>query len=77
MLNVDPLPAAAVEEQPAKEEEPTLQGLEISNQEFKSFFDDYLEGLDKEMRESFTDAELCFKQMQNGYEAHYLALKNA
>ena len=24
VLNVDPLPAAAVEEQPAKEEEPTL-----------------------------------------------------
>lgn len=69
-LNVEPLPLKEEEL-----EEPTLQALDVSSKEFKSFFNDYLGTLDKEMRESFADSELCLKQMSNGYEPHYLALK--
>lgn len=69
-LNIEPLPEAREEEL-----EPALEPLDMSNQEFNPFFREYLESLDKEMRESFADCDLCLRQMQNGYEAHYLALK--
>lgn len=69
-LHVEPLPETKEEEL-----EPTLEPLGMSNQEFKTFFREYLESLDKEMKQSFTDCDLCIRQMQNGYEAHYLALK--
>ena len=61
--------------QEESQEEPTLQALQISQEQFKDFFNQHLESLDKEMRESFADSELCLKQMYNGYEPHYLALK--
>ena len=47
----------------------------LDREQFEDFFNEHLESLDKEMRESFADCELCLKQMYNGYEPHYLALK--
>lgn len=70
-LNVEPLPQKEEEVL----EEPALCALNVSTQNFKSFFNEYLQSLDKDMRESFADSELSQKQMSNGYEQHYLAFK--
>lgn len=49
-----------------------MKPIGVSALEFMSFFTKYIEKVDITMKESFVDTEICWDQMQNGYEGHYL-----
>lgn len=51
-----------------------MQPLKIKPEEFLDFATDYYQKLVPAMKESFATPELLFKQMEAGYERHYLKI---
>ena len=64
--------APSAEKLPVKLE---LRPLEIDASEFLTYAEAYLSKLSHEMRESCqNDVSMVFKQMEEGYERHYITL---